>query len=955
MPPKSTELLLMHCDDTVYTATPDTNLYKLVDAICGTTGASALINEIFLARLNGALETIFYSDLDYAFSKINFLSRSPEESYPYNPLVDMLTADQWNEVRIKDAWYRARIRDYFTACGMGPTIDAIRLCVLAGLSCDCDVYEVWRYIDGFGLTSSLGRSPSSARNELVIAPHKTLLAPDEMRLIRDMLSRFLTLDTVITVNANGLAVRTPVPIAAAAADSSYYEVQKVVQPTALMTQLPPPDLLPVDLLPSEQWMYSPNPTTAPYGAFNMTQEYSYFYLAGGGRNSPIDSVTYGVINSPLSSKIFVYELFGTFSGVTTTVPSGSWIAGALNTQLFQWTRVSFPADQYPMEAAVATGVTNLINAINANPGQFVIIGYNIGAIIASEVYDQIRTGSLTSRQNQFLGGVVFGNARRQRGFTFPGNDYTHGQGIDGSDLLSDCQSLWYEFVVPGDVAADIDLGYGSGAKEDQAGQWAVSMFEAVYPNYSGNVSAVVTSLPLPTPPTASQLVQTIVDTFYGVPPDPNTAHGQYQSYQPLLDKGDYRSCIQIAADYVNSLATASGAALGLVPVTYPVFVYEVGGTELTSATDSWFSSSLDSRMTYCWVNWPAASYPMDTSVANGVSNLITLISRNPGRFALIGRNQGVRVISALYAQLQTGGLLAHRLADLQGVVTYGSPVRQAGKIFPGGTDPGGHGIDGTRMSSTPSLWWDFADPRDSLAVVGDDTNGVWMTNLFDAIASGYTGNLSAITGQFLSAPVNVTVMASNLINVIYHGDGFSYSTNTPLTGDGRTAYEIGRDYLNTFASMSETYIAAPSNPLSTYLPEANFESFNVVATYGPWRTYEIADSPDSYPGGKFGIHPAQPPAVNPDGTAYNFPWASQAAYVTFKQNQVISIGGQADNIHYRLPAAVSSTTKEVFLPEYAIAYSPPAQDTTVSTSLTRRRGKTVNQSGSNQRFVRTSP
>ena len=159
MPPKSTELRLMHFDEYVYTGDNTTILYKLVDALCGTVGAGQLVNEIFLARMAGALETIYFNDLDYIFGRVSFLVRSPAESYSYNPQIDMLTSDQWDEVRVKDAWYRARIRDFFTACTMGGTPDGIRMTVQAAVATDADIYEVWRYRDNFGLTEDLGRSP----------------------------------------------------------------------------------------------------------------------------------------------------------------------------------------------------------------------------------------------------------------------------------------------------------------------------------------------------------------------------------------------------------------------------------------------------------------------------------------------------------------------------------------------------------------------------------------------------------------------------------------------------------------------------------------------------------------------------------------------------------------------------------------------------------------------------
>jgi len=294
--PRSTERRVEHFDEAVYTGTPSTVLYHFVDALCGTTGAGALVNEIFLARANQALDTIYFNELDFIFGRIHFLSRSPAESYRYNPMVDVLTAQQWSEVRQKDEWYRSRIREFFVACSLGGTPEAIRHVVHAAVGVDCDIYEVWRYKDNFGLGDYLGRAPESSRSEVVVRPHKQTLTPPEVRLIRDMLTKIMPVETVVTVNTTGLIAALPVPVAAAAADSTYYEIQRVVTPTPVMDQLPPPELLPIDLLTTEQWMYSKDPVLAPYAAFNITAEYGYHYLVGSPR-SPIDTVTYGTLNA----------------------------------------------------------------------------------------------------------------------------------------------------------------------------------------------------------------------------------------------------------------------------------------------------------------------------------------------------------------------------------------------------------------------------------------------------------------------------------------------------------------------------------------------------------------------------------------------------------------------------------------------------------------------------------
>ena len=160
MPLVSTETLLQSFDEYVYIGTPSTVLYKYLDALVGSTGAGSLLNQLMLTRMGASLQTVYFNDLDYIFDWVGGLARSPAESYDYNPHTDLLTADQWSEVRIKDAWYRARVVDFFKACALGGTPDGIRMTIKAAVDADCDIYEVWRYIDDFGITESLGRAPT---------------------------------------------------------------------------------------------------------------------------------------------------------------------------------------------------------------------------------------------------------------------------------------------------------------------------------------------------------------------------------------------------------------------------------------------------------------------------------------------------------------------------------------------------------------------------------------------------------------------------------------------------------------------------------------------------------------------------------------------------------------------------------------------------------------------------
>ena len=370
MPPKSTEGRMEHFDENVYKVDDEsTLLYQFIQVLCGDGGAGTLKKEIFLQRLSGALDGIYGSDLDYVFGSIRFLSRVSSETYDHDPLTQELTSEKWDEITTKDAQYRDRIRRFFTACGKGGSPEGIREAVVAATSADCQVMESWRYIDNFGLAAGVGRSvgrsweavdlstghavhftdpsdpddpasvaasraqaeafvasravpanwivqESRSRSEVTVVPLKEELTPREGRVLRQMLDRITGQDTVVTIDPRGLSVNTPVRVRAITSDSTYFQVEKVVTGAPILEELPPPEVLAVDMDPTGLWLKPNTPELAPYARFNMTQEHSLYYLVSGGRRSPIDSVTYGTLRddgSVVLEEPFVwYEQGGQF-------------------------------------------------------------------------------------------------------------------------------------------------------------------------------------------------------------------------------------------------------------------------------------------------------------------------------------------------------------------------------------------------------------------------------------------------------------------------------------------------------------------------------------------------------------------------------------------------------------------------------------------------------------------
>lgn len=144
----------------------------------------------------------------------------------------------------------------------------------------------------------------------------------------------------------------------------------------------------------------------------------------------------------------------------------------LDPEIFDARKIPYAAAMFPMSTSVIEGATNLINAINALPaGQpWALGGYSQGAVVCSHALLQGvqagTTGALESRRSSFLGGVMFGNPRRQVNFrgevggtwsgAFDDNGTAGGHGSFPATgtfrRLTNCDATkWIEFAAPNDI------------------------------------------------------------------------------------------------------------------------------------------------------------------------------------------------------------------------------------------------------------------------------------------------------------------------------------------------------------------------------------------------------------------------------------------------------------------------------------------------------------------------
>lgn len=152
--------------------------------------------------------------------------------------------------------------------------------------------------------------------------------------------------------------------------------------------------------------------------------------------------------------------------------------------------VGFLGTGFSMGASINEGVTKTIKAIQNLPSDtfFALGGYSQGAAVMSSVYlaglQDGTEGPLEDYRDRFLGGVCFGNPRRQRDFLGahgvwsgswddPGSNSGGGGAFPATGSwkrLTGCDpDEWLEFTAPDDIFSSVgttDLGVGFSAAID---------------------------------------------------------------------------------------------------------------------------------------------------------------------------------------------------------------------------------------------------------------------------------------------------------------------------------------------------------------------------------------------------------------------------------------------------------------------------------------------------------
>jgi hypothetical protein len=175
---------------------------------------------------------------------------------------------------------------------------------------------------------------------------------------------------------------------------------------------------------------------------------------------------------------------------------GAEIGRSLDPKVFDWFPVSYNSNAFPLNVGVNAAVEKAIKMIMSRSSKVFLIGFGKGAVVASKLYNEFRTGRLVSRRSDLLGVYNFGNPMREAGHTIPGGIAVPGHGIAAAPLrLVGTEELVWEFAAPGDPL--------SGTGDDLLGELAT----LIYTYYDTLITGPATLL--------SQLEEIISSPIFG--------------------------------------------------------------------------------------------------------------------------------------------------------------------------------------------------------------------------------------------------------------------------------------------------------------------------------------------------------------------------------------------------------------------------------------------------------
>lgn len=263
----------------VYDLAPSSLLVHFMQALLGAAGTGQLRQRQMVSRLQQAITSTRFYDLDSFYGALFGATRGPSGSLPVNPATglpvnpyaELASPDGWDEIEAIDAVFRERVIALARAITLGATAPGMQALAEAITGVPCQVYEMWRLVtnplapapgystwdqvmsefvtwsqipagqtwqDMEGIVTYSGLLGNGAMNEVVIRPRRTYStsSADQAQMGSDMHGILSVAEvlkpasSIISVDMSGPGIVTRVPVSAAWSGSEYWELTQLVTP-----------------------------------------------------------------------------------------------------------------------------------------------------------------------------------------------------------------------------------------------------------------------------------------------------------------------------------------------------------------------------------------------------------------------------------------------------------------------------------------------------------------------------------------------------------------------------------------------------------------------------------------------------------------------------------------------------------------------------------------------------
>ena len=235
----------------------------------------------------------------------------------------------------------------------------------------------------------------------------------------------------------------------------------------------------------------------------------------------------------------------------------------LDTALWRYQRVTYPASGLDIGGSIQAGVNYTINQIKNQPGPFALGGYSQGASVAMGVYDSLRQGELVSRRADLRAIVTFGSPNREAGHTWrDSSGYSGAFEIPGStrgshglfpNRVQGTEGFVWDFVMPNDVITSVGDSQQGQLWTTAAGFLISNNLALAAASFLGVLGSIAAAAVLE-PRGITNLIDVLTGETFSMP---GGGHTLYPFLPPPNSDGSIPTsgdtCYQIAAKYLNTV------------------------------------------------------------------------------------------------------------------------------------------------------------------------------------------------------------------------------------------------------------------------------------------------------------------------------------------------------------------------------------------------------------------